>query len=76
MTEQIQTPSPIKNATGLKKLWTWMKAIDESFNYDPVEELIKSKIDLNNQISQLEARILDLETPRIEFNKLPKREAA
>lgn len=45
----------------LKNLRSWMQAFDESFDYDPVGDLIKSKADMGKQIALLEARILDLE---------------
>lgn len=50
--------------TKFEKLWTWMQAIDDGFNYDPQEQLFKSHKHLNQQVERLQARVQVLEQPK------------
>ena len=45
--------------SGWHKLSQWLKAFDESFDYDPVETGVDR---LNRQIAQIENTLRDLET--------------
>lgn len=62
MTAQTITATETKNLTGLEKLWIWLRAIDDGFNYDPREQLYESHENLNQQVERLQARVRDLET--------------
>jgi len=61
MTTQTITANETNTLTKFKKLWTWMKAIDDGFNYDPQEQLFASQKHLNQQVERLQARIDVLE---------------
>ncbi len=63
--KSASTLKPNAKPTRLKSFWNRMKALEEAFDYDPVEDLIKSKTDMDKQIALLEARVLDLEKPNI-----------
>lgn len=48
----------------LKIFLSRLRAIEEAYDYDPAEGLIKSQIDMRKQIALLEVRVLNLEKPR------------
>ena len=62
MTAQTITATETKTFTRLEKLWIWLRAIDDGFNYDPQEQLYESHKRLNQKVERLHARVQDLET--------------
>ena len=60
-TQTISTAEP-KSPTSFGKLWTWLRAIDDGFNYDPQKQLYESHKRLNQQVERLQARVQDLES--------------
>lgn len=61
MTTQTLTATETKTLTGLEKLWVWLRAIDDGFNFDPDEQLYESHQHLTQQVERLQARVQDLE---------------
>ena len=62
MTAQTISAAETKNLTGFAKLWSWLRALDDGFNYDPQEQLRESQKRLNQQVERLRARVQDLES--------------
>ncbi len=61
MTAQTLTATETKTLTKFEKLWIWLQAIDDGFNYDPQEQLFESQKHLNQQVERLQARVEELE---------------
>ncbi len=62
MTAQTITATETKYLTKLERLWIWLKAIDDGFDYDPQEQLYESHKRLSQQVEHLQVRVQDLET--------------
>jgi hypothetical protein len=62
MTAQTITATDTKNLTNLEKLWIWLKAADDGFDYDPQEQLYESHKRLSQQVERLLVRVHNLET--------------
>ncbi len=62
MTAQTLTATETKDLTRLEKLWIWLRAIDDGFNYDLQEQLYESHKHLNQEVERLHASVQDLET--------------
>ena len=61
MTTQAITANETNTLTNFDKLWSWMKAIDDGFDYDPQDQLIHSHKRLTQQVEGLQARLDELE---------------
>ncbi len=61
MTAQTIMETETKTLTRFEKLWLWLRAIDDAFNYDPQEQLYEIHRRLNQRVERLQARVQDLE---------------
>ncbi len=56
MTVKSTTAIPMKNASGIERLWSWLRDVDDALNYDPQEHLMREVADLQDKVQNLERR--------------------
>jgi len=61
MTVQIETTNQDQTTSRWQTLKKWLRAIDESMNYDPQEHAAAANRHLWQKVEQLETRINELE---------------
>ena len=61
MTVKSITEIETRNFSKFEKLWSWLRDVDDAFNYDPQEQLYHSHEQLAREVADLQDKVRNLE---------------